>query len=163
MKLKYLIGNSIDHHLLKQEDGYITLASMQFSSSYKVIAHSDGDVILHAIANCILNALNLDDIGTYFSDTDENNKNMNSLIILEFALKAMKQKGYQINNLSIVLESDKIMLKPIKQLILNKLQEILKINAISIHGTRTEQNLNIISAYATILLIDFGDKFNYEK
>lgn len=86
MKLVYKIGNGIDHHELIKSPGYITLANKTFKSDYVVRAHSDGDVILHSISNAILNALGLDDIGTYFSDSDPKNKNLNSLEILNFSL-----------------------------------------------------------------------------
>lgn len=152
---KYKIGNAIDHHKLIEEKTKIKLAGIAFDSDYGILAHSDGDVILHAISNAILNSLGLNDIGTYFKDTDSKNKNMDSLKILDFALVQMNERGYKINNISIVLESDYIFLLPKKELILSNLKKILNTPNVSIHGTRTEQNLKIISAYVTILITSF--------
>lgn len=154
MNLKFRIGNSVDHHLLIKENSILVLGGKKFNSNYKVVAHSDGDVFYHAIANAILNALGFDDIGTYFSDSDEQTKDLDSYKILEFALEKMKSSNYKINNLSIVFESDYIMLKNIKNTILKNLKKVLNCNDVSIHGTRTEQKLKLINAYATILLIN---------
>ncbi|MBQ5500967.1 MAG: hypothetical protein IIT81_01995 [Mycoplasmataceae bacterium] len=66
----------------------------------------------------------------------------------------MRSSNYKINNLSIVFESDYIMLKNIKFSILKNLKKVLNCNDVSIHGTRTEQKLKLISACATILLIN---------
>lgn len=154
MKLAYRIGNAIDHHQLVRSSGIIKLGNKEFKSNYLIKAHSDGDVVLHAISNAILNAIGMDDIGTYFSDKDEKNYNLDSTQILDFALKNMHDLGYGINNISLVLESDHIFLQPIKKELLDNLQKLLKTNDVSIHGTRSEQNLNIISVYATILIIN---------
>ncbi|MBR4486562.1 2-C-methyl-D-erythritol 2,4-cyclodiphosphate synthase [bacterium] len=152
--LKYRIGNSIDHHNLIRENGVLVLGGRKFNSNYIVEAHSDGDVFYHTIANAILNALGYDDIGTYFSDKDEKNKGLDSFVILQFALEKMKLSNYKINNLSIVFESDYIILRNIKPEILRNLKKVLNCNDVSIHGTRTEQKLKLISACATILLIN---------
>lgn len=152
MITKYKIGNAIDHHKISKMNSIIRLGGVSFESKYKIIAHSDGDIILHAISNAILNAIGVDDIGTYFDDRDQNNKNIDSLKILNFSLNEMNKYKFKINNISIILESDFIFLKPIKLDILQNLKNILNIDDISIHGTRTEQNLEIVSVYATILI-----------
>lgn len=162
MKLAYRIGNAIDHHQLVHSSGIIKLGNKEFKSNYLIKAHSDGDVVLHAISNAILNAIGMDDIGTYFSDKDEKNKNLSSLKIIDFALRKLEEKKYKIENISIVLVSDYIFLKPHKEKILFSLKNILKNCDISIHGTRTEQNLNIISAYVTILITS-SENINDEK
>lgn len=155
MEFKLKVGNAIDIHKIEKVDQatFINLGGCKLNSNYRVMAHSDGDVILHAISNAILNAIGLDDIGTYFPDTDEKYKSLDSKIILSFALDKLRNYNYKIGNISIVLNSDFIFLKPNKKYILHSLQKLTDNANISIHGTRTEQNLNIISAYVTILII----------
>ncbi|MBO7084687.1 2-C-methyl-D-erythritol 2,4-cyclodiphosphate synthase [bacterium] len=175
MKLKYRIGNAIDHHyLLKNNDQCLivkplVLAGIKINLPYYVDAHSDGDLILHAIANSILNAIGKDDIGTYFKDTDAKIKGINSQLILDYALKEMHDMGYMINNLSIVFESDIVMLAPLKEQLIINLRHLLNTNDISMHGTRAEHRLfsndhttSLISCYVTILLIHQGEKNNEE-
>lgn len=173
MKLKYRIGNAIDHHyLLKNNDLQakqkpLILASTPIDLPYYVDAHSDGDLILHAIANSILNAMGKDDIGTYFKDTDAKIKGINSQLILAYALKEMHAMGYMINNLSIVFESDVLMLMPIKKQLMTNLCQLLHTNDISLHATRAEHHLfhndphtSLVTCYATILLIHSGEEDN---
>ena len=173
MKLKYRIGNAIDHHyLLKNNDHRIgskplILGATNIDLPYYVDAHSDGDLILHAIANSILNAMGKDDIGTYFKDTDAKIKGINSQLILAYALKEMHAEGYIINNLSIVFESDIVMLMPLKKQIMVNLCQLLHTNEISMHGTRAEHHLfhndpntSLVSCYVTILLIHSGEENN---
>ena len=175
MKLKYRIGNAIDHHyLIKNNDlrsdvKPLILAGIKINLPYHVDAHSDGDLILHATANSILNAIGKDDIGTYFKDTDAKIKGINSQLILDYALKEMHDMGYLINNLTIVFESDIVMLMPLKKQLMTNLCHLLNINDISMHGTRAEHSLftmdrttSVVSCYVTILLIHQGEKNNEE-
>ena len=175
MKLKYRIGNAIDHHyLLKNNDLAIAakpliLGATKINLPYYVDAHSDGDLILHAIANSNITAMGKDDIGTYFKDTDAKIKGINSQLILDYALKEMHEMGYLINNLSIVFESDIVMLMPIKKEIMANLCHLLHTNEISMHGTRAEHHLfindpntSLVSCYVTILLIHSGEENNEE-
>lgn len=175
MKLKYRIGNAIDHHyLLKNNDltkkaKPLILGATTINLPYYVDAHSDGDLILHAIANSILNAIGKDDIGTYFKDTDAKIAGINSQIILAYALKEMHNLGYLINNLSIVFESDVVMLMPLKKQIMANLCQLLHTDDISMHGTRAEHHLftndpstSLVSCYVTILLIHSGEENNEE-
>ena len=175
MKLKYRIGNAIDHHyLLKNNDSGsipkpLVLAGVKINLPYDVDAHSDGDLILHAIANSILNAIGKDDIGTYFKDTDAKIKGINSQLILDYALKEMHAMRYLINNLSIVFESDVVMLMPFKKQLMINLCHLLNTNDISMHATRAEHRLftndphtSLVSCYVTILLIHQGEGNNEE-
>ena len=175
MKLKYRIGNAIDHHYLlknnemKLDSKPLVLAATLINLPYYIDAHSDGDLILHAISNSILNAIGKDDIGTYFKDTDAKIKGINSQLILDYALKEMHDMGYIINNLSIVFESDVVMLAPLKKQMMENLYHLLHTTEISMHATRAEHHLfhhdptrSLMSCYVTILLIHQGEGNNEE-
>jgi 2-C-methyl-D-erythritol 2,4-cyclodiphosphate synthase len=74
------------------------------------VAHSDGDVLLHAICDALLGAAGLRDIGYYFPDTDNKFKNIDSKILLKNTYDLIREKGYRVNNIdcTVCLEKPKI-------------------------------------------------------
>lgn len=149
---KYLIGNSVDIHKIKKESKEIVLGGINFLENYSIVAHSDGDVIFHAVSEAILGALALGDLGDYFSDVCPENKNMSSKIILDYVLNIMNQKKYHISNIDITVVSEYIIMKNIKHLIKDNLIKILKTKNVSIKATRWEENKMFIQCNCTILL-----------
>ena len=73
-------------------------------------AHSDGDVVYHAVAESILGALALGDLGKHFPDSDPKYKDIDSSILVKKVVSLMKEKGYAVNNIdvSIILEKPKL-------------------------------------------------------
>lgn len=106
---KYRIGFSVDIHQLSEGNG-IYVGGIYIPCNKKIVAHSDGDCLLHAIAESILGALALGDLGKFFSPSDESIKGIASSKIAEFAVSKMFEQNYKINNIdcSIVLESPKL-------------------------------------------------------
>jgi 2-C-methyl-D-erythritol 2,4-cyclodiphosphate synthase len=103
------IGQGIDFHRL--EKGLdLWLGGVKIPSEKGCIAHSDGDVLLHAICDAILGASGLRDIGFHFPDTDKKYKNIDSKILLRKAFELIRQKGYSVNNIdcTVCLEKPKI-------------------------------------------------------
>ena len=103
------IGQGIDFHRL--ETGLeLWLGGVHITSVKGCVAHSDGDVLLHAICDSLLGAAGLRDIGYYFPDTDSKYKNIDSKILLKNTFDLVKQEGYQIVNIdsTICLEKPKI-------------------------------------------------------
>lgn len=107
--MKNRIGFSVDIHQLTDGNG-IYVGGVFIPCNKMSVAHSDGDCLLHAIAESILGALALGDLGKYFSPSDSAIKGIASSKIVEFAVNKMKERGYVINNIdcSIVLESPKL-------------------------------------------------------
>ena len=103
------VGLGIDTHQLIKGD-LIRLCGVDIPSKVSIKAHSDGDVVYHAIADAILGAIGAGDIGELFPDTDKNNKNLDSSVIVETAVAKALSNGYILNNLDItlLLESPKI-------------------------------------------------------
>lgn len=150
----FLVGQGIDIHKLEQKNKTLQkLGGVEFTLDYKIIAHSDGDIILHTIANAILGALSLEDIGYYFPDNDSKNKNLDSFIIANFALKEMKKRNMRINNLDITIISEHIYFRNIKNRIKNNLITFLNTTNISLKATRWEEDKNLIQCNVIITLI----------
>ena len=106
---KFRIGFSVDIHQLSEGNG-IYVGGIYIPCNKKSVAHSDGDCLLHAIAESILGALALGDLGKFFPPSDESIKGISSSKIAEFAVSKMFEQNYKINNIdcSIVLESPKL-------------------------------------------------------
>ena len=147
----FLIGNGIDIHKIIKSNKPQKLGGLTFNLGYEIIAHSDGDIIFHSLSSAILGALSLDDLGTYFPDTDLKNKNLNSLVILEKTMQLLDKFGFQIVNVDITLISDFIFLKEIKNEIKQNLEKLLK-TKISLKGTRFEENAEKIQVNTVLLL-----------
>jgi 2-C-methyl-D-erythritol 2,4-cyclodiphosphate synthase len=103
------IGQGIDFHRLEKGID-LWLGGLKIPSEKGCVAHSDGDVLLHAICDSLLGAAGLNDIGYYFPDTDSRFKNIDSKILLKNTFDLIREKGYSINNLdcTICLEKPKI-------------------------------------------------------
>lgn len=106
---KFRIGFSVDIHQLSEGNG-IYVGGIYIPCNKKSVAHSDGDCLLHAIAESILGALALGDLGKFFPPSDESIKGIASSKIAEFAVSKMFEQNYKINNIDclIVLESPKL-------------------------------------------------------
>ncbi len=103
-------------------------------------AHSDGDVLIHALIDSLFGALALGDIGTHFPPSDSRWKDISSIILLEKAYKLVKSQGYTIGNIdcTVILEKPKI--KNHVQSIIEKLCSVLQIDnsQLSIKGKTKE-------------------------
>ena len=147
----YLIGEGIDYHkLTPSKNGNVILGGVKISSQYKIVAHSDGDLVYHAIANAILGALQLGDIGDYFSDKNKKKKNMNSKAIIDYALHQLKKK--KIQNIDLTIICDKILLSKHKAKIRNNLIKITKCKLVNVKATRFEENKNLIACKVALLI-----------
>ncbi|MNU30955.1 2-C-methyl-D-erythritol 2,4-cyclodiphosphate synthase [Edaphocola flava] len=107
--MKFRIGNGVDFHRL--EDGLpFTLGGIQIEHTKGPVGHSDADVLLHAICDAMLGALNLGDIGKHFPDTDMSYKGIDSKILLQRSHDLIKEKGYSVVNIdaTVCLEKPKI-------------------------------------------------------
>lgn len=108
-KPPFRVGFGYDIHPLVNGEG-IVLGGVKIPCPYKTVAHSDGDVVYHALGEAILGSLSLNDIGTYFPDTSEDTKGMDSSKIFLFALDRVKEMGYKVSNidLSVITEEPKL-------------------------------------------------------
>jgi 2-C-methyl-D-erythritol 2,4-cyclodiphosphate synthase len=134
------IGQGIDFHRL--DTGLkLWLGGVLIPSEKGCVAHSDGDVLLHAICDSILGAAGLPDIGHHFPDSDPELRNIRSTILLERTINIIRKKGYKVSNIdcTICLEKPKIApyINEMKEIISKILQ--ISIEVISIKATTTEK------------------------
>lgn len=134
------VGFGYDVH--KLEEGQILLIGGVKISHYKgSVAHSDGDVLIHAICDALLGASNLRDIGFHFPDSDEQFRGIDSGVLLEKVVKLVRNKGLEISNIdsTVILQKPKVS-SYIPEMKVN-LAKILNIeeDQISIKATSTEK------------------------
>ena len=98
------VGFGVDAHAFG-EGKRVTLGGVKIPCDRGLIAHSDGDVIAHAVTDALLSAAGLDDIGHYFPDTDEKFKDADSILLLKQALKAVNAKGFKVENFSVSVQA----------------------------------------------------------
>ena len=97
------------HRLVEGRD--LILGGVKIPYEKGLLGHSDADVLLHALADALLGAAALGDIGRHFPDTDERYRGISSLILLEKAYTLVKERGYSLENADMVLILQKPKLK----------------------------------------------------
>ena len=105
-------GFGVDTHAFGKEQDYILLAGVKIPSKSGLIAHSDGDVVIHAVMDALLSAVGLRDIGFYFPDTDETYRNANSMELLQRVHGMLVEKNYKLLNLSVTILAEHPKLSP---------------------------------------------------
>jgi 2-C-methyl-D-erythritol 2,4-cyclodiphosphate synthase len=135
-----MVGIGYDVHKL-QEGESLVLGGIDIDSPLGTIAHSDGDVILHALCDALFGAAGLGDIGEHFPDTDPRFKNAPSKIFLEYAIELLKEHGYKPVNIdiSLILEAPKI--KPYKDAMRKEIASLcnLPYQRVSVKATTNEK------------------------
>lgn len=122
------IGFSRDIHPIKKGRKFILGGVEIPCNGYGLYGHSDADVLLHAVAESILGALSLGDLGTYFPDNDDKYLNISSTILLNEVLKMMDERKYKISNIDILIILDFMKLKPYVNDIKLNLVKLLNVN-----------------------------------
>ena len=156
--MNFRIGIGIDTHKLAEGESLI-LGGINVPHYKGTIAHSDGDVLIHAIIDALLGASNLGDIGKLFPDTDSKYKNIDSKILLTKTIELLSENNYKIENIdsTIILQKPKI--SEYIDLMKDTLSEKMNIqkSQISIKATTTEKlgtegKEEGITAHAIVLL-----------
>lgn len=103
------IGNGIDVHAFGSGD-HVVVGGVRIAHSHGIVAHSDGDVAIHALCDAILGALALGDIGQHFPPSDARWCGADSRVFLRHCAALMREQGYALGNadISIVCEAPKI-------------------------------------------------------
>ena len=104
------IGFASDIHRLV-EGRELILAGVHVPAPFGELAHSDGDVVYHAVAEAIIGALALGDLGTHFPDTDPQYKDIDSYILFKKVVSLMKERGYKLGNIDVMITLEKPKLK----------------------------------------------------
>ncbi len=123
--MDYRVGFSKDIHRLV-ENRKLIIAGVVVPFDKGELAHSDGDVVYHAVAESILGALALGDLGKHFLDNSEETKDMDSSLIVSKAVAMMLEKGYQVNNIDVFVSLEKPKLKDYIEQMRNNIAKLLK-------------------------------------
>ena len=132
-------GNGYDVHALAAGLPMF-LGGVQIESNTGFVAHSDGDVAIHALADAILGAMALGDIGHLFPDTDPAYRGIDSKILLSHVVSRMAEEGYRLGNADVTIALQKPKLAPYIPLMRSTLAGILGVTAdrVSVKATTTE-------------------------
>ena len=152
------IGFASDIHRLV-EGRKLILAGVHVPAPFGELAHSDGDVVYHACMDAVLGALALGDIGKHFPDNDDQYKDIDSSILFKKVVSLMKEKGYMLGNIDIMITLEKPKLKDyIEQMRIN-IANILEtqIDNVSVKAGTNEKlgplgNSEAVKAEAIVLL-----------
>jgi 2-C-methyl-D-erythritol 2,4-cyclodiphosphate synthase len=152
------IGSGFDVHAFGAGDN-IVLGGVRIAHSRGVVAHSDGDVVLHALCDALLGAAGLGDIGMHFPDTDPVWKGANSRRFVEAVLEMLKVRRFRVGNVDITLLAQAPKLSPHRLDIRRSIAQMLGVteNQVNIKATTTEHLGFIgrnegIAAQAVVLL-----------
>ena len=152
------IGYGYDVHALAPNES-LWLGGIEIPHSLGTVAHSDGDVLIHAICDALLGALALRDIGYHFPDTSADFKGADSKELLRKVIQMVRANGYEVSNIDSTLCAQRPKLSPYIEQMQSKLAEVLEVNIdqVSVKATTTEK-LGFVgveegmSAHAVVLL-----------
>lgn len=152
------IGQGYDVHAFTEGD-HLILGGVKIPYSHAFAAHSDGDVLIHAICDALLGALALGDIGQHFPDTSATYAKIDSRILLRSVYQLVKDQGYQIANLDSIIVAQAPKMAPYIEAMRTHLAADLdcELNQVSVKATTTEHlgfegRKEGIAAHAVVLL-----------
>lgn len=133
-------GIGYDVHSFSEEPRPLILGGVEIHPSYGLSGHSDADVLCHAIADALLGAAGLEDIGYWFPPTDDSIKGISSLLIVKKAVDLIIERGGRLYNIDATLIAEAPKILPHIQMMKAKLSEVtgLSVGAIGIKATTNE-------------------------
>lgn len=156
--MEFRVGNGYDVHLLA-EGLPLWLGGIRIEHTKGCVAHSDGDVLIHALCDALLGALALGDIGKHFPDTSAEFKGIDSKILLERTYSMVKERGYMLVNADCTLLLQRPKVAPYINLMRETLASVMgvEVGRVSVKATTTEGAGFIgreegVAVYATVLL-----------
>lgn len=134
------IGHGYDVHRFAEGD-FVTLGGVRIAHRFGLLAHSDGDVLLHALSDALLGAAALGDIGKHFPDTDPRFKGADSRVLLRHVVELIQDKGWKVGNVdaTIVAQAPKMAphIDAMRQLIAADLR--VDADQVNVKATTTEK------------------------
>jgi 2-C-methyl-D-erythritol 2,4-cyclodiphosphate synthase len=156
------IGNGYDVHRFDSQvraDAFLTVGGVRIPHTHVLLAHSDGDVLVHALCDALLGALALGDIGQHFPDSDVRYKGISSMLLLQHVMDLVRQSGWQLVNADITLVAQAPRFAPHAPTIRSSLAVALGavVDQVSVKATTTEGlgftgRKEGIACYAVVLL-----------
>jgi 2-C-methyl-D-erythritol 2,4-cyclodiphosphate synthase len=135
------IGIGYDSHRFSEAGDQVMIGGVSIPHSQGVLAHSDGDVLLHALCDALLGSLALGDIGRHFPDTDARFKGCSSLSLLQHVAQLIVEKGYVVSNVDAVIICEQPKLAPHIELMRERIATVLTVATehISVKATTNER------------------------
>ena len=154
------IGSGIDVHAFGPGD-FVMLGGVRVPHTHGVVAHSDGDVVLHALTDALLGAAGLGDIGQHFKDTDPRWKGEDSKRFVRAVMDMLRVRKLRVGNADITVLAERPKLAPVRDEIRRQVAELLQVGVeqVNVKATTTEKlgflgRAEGIAAQAVVLLID---------
>ncbi|MGA7539261.1 MAG: 2-C-methyl-D-erythritol 2,4-cyclodiphosphate synthase [Steroidobacteraceae bacterium] len=154
------IGSGIDVHAFAPGD-FVMLGGVRVAHTHGVLAHSDGDVVLHALTDALLGAAGLGDIGQHFKDTDPRWKGADSRRFVRAVMDMLRARRLRVGNADVTVLAERPKLSPVRDDIRRQLAELLEVTVeqVNVKATTTEKlgflgRAEGIAAHAVVLLID---------
>ncbi len=134
------VGQGYDVHKFGEGDA-IVIGGVSIKHNQGMIAHSDGDVLLHALCDALLGAAAMGDIGRHFPDTDAEYKNADSRGLLKQVVNLIQQSGYAINNVDMTIIAQQPKMSPhIPDMVRNIAGDLgVDIAQVNVKATTTER------------------------
>lgn len=133
------IGHGYDVHAFKSGD-HIILGGVRIAHNKAFLAHSDGDVLVHAVCDALLGAAALGDIGQHFPDTDDRYKGADSRDLLRSVISMLRTRQFSVNNLDVTIIAQSPKMSPHIQLMRENLAADIQtdIDHVNVKATTTE-------------------------
>lgn len=134
------IGQGFDVHAFGPGD-HVMLGGVRIPHTHGLVAHSDGDVAVHALCDALFGALALGDIGKHFPDSDSRWEGADSLQLLAQCMALVRERGYSLGNADVTIICEKPKLAPHVESMRERLASALEcgVDAVSIKATTTEK------------------------
>lgn len=134
------IGHGFDAHRFCDGD-HVTIGGVRIAHDCGMLAHSDGDVLIHAVCDALLGALALGDIGKHFPDNDPAYKGIDSALLLQRVIKQVHGDGWQVGNLDTTVIAQAPRLAPHIEAMRTRLAQLLQVepNQVNVKATTTEK------------------------
>jgi 2-C-methyl-D-erythritol 2,4-cyclodiphosphate synthase len=152
------VGFGIDVHAFGSGD-HVMLGGVRVTHGRGVRAHSDGDVVIHALCDALLGAAGLGDIGQHFPDTDPQWRGAASSLLLERVVAMLTARGYEPVNVDVTIIAEQPRIGPYREAIRHRLAELVGLapESVNLKATTTEQLGAIgrgegIAAHAVVLV-----------
>lgn len=141
--MQFRIGHGYDVHRFAdhaETEAQLTIGGVAIDHTHRLLAHSDGDVLVHALCDALLGALALGDIGRHFPDTDPRYRNCSSLLLLQNVLTLVRTEGWNLANADTTLVAQAPRFAPHVANIREALAAAMNVNAgqVSVKATTTE-------------------------
>jgi 2-C-methyl-D-erythritol 2,4-cyclodiphosphate synthase len=156
------IGSGVDVHAFGPGD-FVMLGGVRVAHTQGVVAHSDGDVVLHALTDALLGAAGLGDIGQHFKDTDPRWKGADSKHFVREVMDMLRARKLRVGNADVTVLAERPKLAPVRDEIRRQVAQLLEVGPeqVNIKATTTEKlgflgRAEGIAAHAVVLLIDAG-------